>query len=434
MNVYIETFGCTFNQADSQIMAGLLQKEGGKIVLSPENAEVIILNTCYVKHPTEQKVVNRIKSIQNQFPDKKLIISGCMVEIDQKKLEKVAPEASWIGPHKINSTPDAVKSILNGRNMRVTGQDKGLKVCLPKIRSNPLIHIIQICEGCDGNCSYCCTRFARGSLQSYPPDLIRLEAEKAVFEGCVEIQLTAQDTAAYGKDTGDSLSNLINQVTAVRGDFRVRVGMMHPKSMMNDVDGIINAFKNPKVYNFLHIPLQSGNDNVLHDMNREHTVDQFMVVLTEFQKKIPGMAIATDVIVGYPTEGEDAFKDTLKVIEKIEPDFLHISKYRHRPGTRASSINEIDHETMKKRSKKLNELKSGLAYEKNLKLMGSTQDILITEKGSKGGYIGRTDSYKTVVVEDAPMGSFLEVLITDAKSTYLRGTPPVFPPKQKLKD
>lgn len=424
MSIYIETFGCTFNQADSQIMAGLLQEKGWKIVSSPENAEVIILNTCYVKHPTEQKVKNRILNIQNQFPEKKLIISGCMVEIDPEKLEKFAPGAGWIGPHKIKSTPDVVKSILDGQNIRITGYDKDLKVCLPKIRSNPLIHIIQICEGCHGNCSYCCTRFARGSLQSYPPDLLRLEAENAVSEGCVEIQLTAQDTAAYGKDTGDSLSNLINQVTTIRGDFRVRVGMMHPKSMMNDVDGIINAFKNPKVYRFLHIPLQSGNDGVLHDMNREHTVDEFKTIITKFKEKIPDISIATDVIVGYPTEGDDAFKDTLDVIEEIKPDFLHISKYKHRPGTRASLLNEIDHKTMKKRSKKLNELKSDIAYDKNLGLVGGIKNVLITEKGSKGGYIGRTDSYKTVVVEDAPIGSFLDVLITDAKSTYLRGTIP----------
>ncbi|HEX7467541.1 MAG TPA: tRNA (N(6)-L-threonylcarbamoyladenosine(37)-C(2))-methylthiotransferase [Methanobacterium sp.] len=422
MNIYIETFGCTFNQADSQIMAGLLQEKGWKIVSSPENADAVILNTCYVKHPTEQKVKNRIQSIQNQFPDKKLIISGCMVEIDQKKLKKLAPGAGWIGPHKIKSTPDVVESILNGENIRITGYDNDLKVCLPKIRSNPLIHIIQICEGCDGNCSYCCTRFARGTLQSYPPNLLRLEARKAVSEGCMEIQLTAQDTAAYGKDTGNSLSNFINEVTNIKGDFRVRVGMMHPKSMMDDVDGIINAFKNPKVYKFLHIPIQSGNNGVLDDMNRGHTVDEFKTIITKFKEKIPDISIATDVIVGYPTEDENAFKDTLQVIKEIRPDFLHISKYKHRPGTRASLLNEIDHKSLKKRSKKLNELKSDIAYGKNLELVGSIKNVLITEKGSKGGYVGRTDSYKTVVVEDAPIGSFLDVLIVDAKSTYLRGT------------
>lgn len=262
MNVYIETFGCTFNQADSEIMAGLLQEEGCRLVDGPGDADVLIINTCYVKHPTEQKIITRIQRIQKDFPDKKLIISGCMVEIDQDKLKKVAPEAGWIGPHQIKSTPHAVKSILEGKDCRFVGSGKMVKVCMPKIRSNPLIHIIQICEGCDGACSYCCTRFARGNLQSYPVELIKRETEQAVGEGCMEIQLTAQDTAAYGKDTGTSLSELIDQITTVNGDFKVRVGMMHPKSIMGEVESLIKAFKSDKVYKFLHIPLQSGNDAV----------------------------------------------------------------------------------------------------------------------------------------------------------------------------
>ena len=154
-----------------------------------------------------------------------------MVEIDPEKLQRAAPLASWIGPHKVTSTPDVIESISKGEVVRETGYGTDYKVCLPKIRSNPFIHIIQICEGCDGNCSYCCTRFARGSLQSYPQEMIVEEARRAVEEGCVEIEITAQDTAAYGKDTGASLSNLINQVAAIEGDFRIRVGMMHPKSM-----------------------------------------------------------------------------------------------------------------------------------------------------------------------------------------------------------
>ena len=229
MKIYIDTFGCTFNQADSQIMAGLLKEKGGVLTDSPNDADVIIMNTCYVKHPTEQKVINNIRRMKKQFPEKKLIISGCMVEIDQDKLEKAAPDASWIGPHKIQSAPNIVKSVLNGEIVRSTGYSNESKVCLPKIRSNPLIHIIQICEGCDGMCTYCCTRFARGKLQSYPSALIKKEAEQAVSEGCREIQLTAQDSAAYGKDIGESLSNLMNQISDIDGDFKIRGGYDAPK-------------------------------------------------------------------------------------------------------------------------------------------------------------------------------------------------------------
>ena len=421
MKVYIETFGCTFNQADSQIMTGILKENEVEIVDSYDQADIIMINTCYVKHPTEQKVLTKIKRMKSQFPDKKLVISGCMVEIDPEKLSKVAPEASWIGPHKIQSTYDIVESVCNGEIVRSTGFSTEPKVCLPKTRSNPLIHIIQICEGCDGKCSYCCTRFARGPLQSYPSEMIRKEAEKAVEEGCVEIQLTAQDSAAYGKDTGESLSKLMKSISSIEGDFRIRVGMMHPKSMMDDVEGIIKAFKGNKFYKFLHIPIQSGNDKVLKDMNRCHTVEEFKDIISRFREEIPDISISTDVIVGYPTEDDHAFADTLKLIEDIKPDFLHISKYMHRPGTISSNLEEIGHDTMKKRSKALNKLKTDIAIQKNSQLVGTLQNVLVTDKGSKGGYVSRTNSYKTVIIENASQGSFLDLIITEAKPTYLMG-------------
>lgn len=421
MNIYIETFGCTFNQADSQIMAGLLQEEGNQLVDDVEDAEVLILNTCYVKQPTEQKVVNRIMKLQEAYPEKNFIISGCMVEIDQDKLEKIAPGASWVGPHKIISAPDMVKSVCAGETVRLTGFEDVNKVCLPKIRSNELINIIQICEGCDGYCSYCCTRIARGNLKSYPVELIKQEAERAVREGCVEVQLTAQDTAAYGKDSGTSLSELVNAVTSVRGKFKVRVGMMHPKSVKNDVDELIRAFKSDKVYKFIHIPLQSGNDQVLSDMNRGHNVQEFLDIISQFRREIPEISISTDIIVGYPTEDEEAFQDTLKVIEEIQPDFLHISKYHHRPGSNSSTLQEIEHQDMKKRSKDLNELKYTITLHNNEKLLGKVLPVLVTDTGRKGGFTGRTDSYKLVVVDDASLGSFVDVEITEAKATYLKG-------------
>lgn len=421
MKIYIDTFGCTFNQADSQIMAGLLTDNRGTITDSPVDADVIIMNTCYVKHPTEQKVINNIKKMKKQFPEKKLIITGCMVEIDPTKLESAAPDASWIGPHKIQSTPSIVRSVLEGEIVRSIGYSNESKVCLPKIRSNPLIHIIQICEGCDGDCTYCCTRLARGPLQSYPSSLIKKEAEHAVSEGCREIQLTAQDSAAYGKDTGETLSHLMNQIADINGEFRIRVGMMHPKSMMGDVEGIINAFKWDKLYKFLHIPIQSGSNKVLNEMNRCHTVEEFKAIISRFKEEIPEITISTDIIVGYPTEDNKAFSDTINLIKDIKPDLLHISKYMHRPGATSSNLEEIDHLTMKKRSKALTNLKSEISLEKNLLLVGTKQHVLITGKGSKGGYVGRTDSYKTVIIETAVIGTFLDVIITDAKSTYLIG-------------
>ncbi|MCE5215368.1 MAG: tRNA (N(6)-L-threonylcarbamoyladenosine(37)-C(2))-methylthiotransferase [Methanobacterium sp.] len=421
MNLYIETFGCTFNQADSQIIVGLLEDEGMNMVDKPEDAEVLIINTCYVKKPTEQRVINRINTFKKDFPHKNLIITGCMVEIDPDKLNKIAPHAGWIGPHKIKNIPPAVKSSINGDPIRLTGPEKINKVSLPKSRFNPLIEIIQICEGCNEACSYCCTRIARGSLFSYPVELIKQEVEKAVKEGCVEIQLTAQDTAAYGKDTGDSLPKLINSITSIDGDFRVRVGMMHPRSIIRNVEELIKSFKSEKIYKFLHIPLQSGNDDVLDDMKRGHNIMEFKEVITRFRAEIPDISLATDIIVGYPTEDELAFEDTLNIIREVKPDFLHISKYHHRPGASSTTLNEISHQDMKKRSKMLNEVKSNISYNKNQDKMDKILKVLITGKGIKGGFLGRTDTYKTVIVEKAPLGSIVDVEITEAKGTYLKG-------------
>jgi len=419
MKVYIETVGCTFNQADSQIMAGILKENKVDLVDTPEDADTIIMNTCYVKHPTEQKVITKIKKMQELYPETKLLISGCMVEIDPEKLAEAAPEASWIGPHKIKSTFNIVNSVHEGNIVRETGFSTEPKVGLPKIRSNPIIHIIQICEGCDGFCTYCCTRFARGRIQSYSAEMIKKEAEQAVKEGCKEIQLTAQDTAAYGKDTDDSLAELINMISDIDGNFRLRVGMMHPKSVMNQVEPVINAFKMGKCYKFLHLPIQSGSNTVLQDMNRCHDVDEFKNIVSRFRDEIPDISISTDIIVGYPTETDDDFEATLNLISELEPDFLHISKYMHRPGTTSSQLEEIDHETMKNRSKALNDLKVEIALKKNRQMIGSKQTILITNKGRKGGYVGRSEGYKTVIVEDAKIGSFIDVVIKDAKPTYL---------------
>jgi threonylcarbamoyladenosine tRNA methylthiotransferase CDKAL1 len=424
MKIYLETYGCTFNQADSEIIAALLMDNGAKIVDSLEEADLIVMNTCYVKQPTEQKIINHIHKIQEKFPKKKLLIAGCMVDIDPRKLEKLAPKAGWIGARRIKSAPEVVDALMNGKILRETGHDMNLKTCLPKSRSNPHVHIIQIAEGCQGKCSYCCTRFARGSLQSYPLQLLKREAEIAVSEGCVELQLTAQDTVAYGKDTGETLKGLIDQINAIEGSFKVRIGMMNPNSILNndfDVESLINSFKHEKIYNFLHLPIQSGNNHVLEDMGRKYTVEDYLNLINHFRKEIPSLSLATDIIVGYPTEDEAAFQDTLDVISNIKPDFLHISKYHHRPGTQASNFDEIDFSIMKKRSKQLNNLKTEISYQKNYKLIDTIQNILITNKGTKGGYIGRTGSYKTVVVGDAPMGTFITVKIIEARNTYLKG-------------
>ncbi len=420
MKVYIQTYGCTFNKADAQIIAGVLNENDIDIVDSIEEADIVIVNTCYVKLPTENKVTYQIQQLQEKYPDKKVIVSGCMVEIDPEKLDKIGPEVSWIGPHQLNKSADVVNATYCGDVVRECGFSKESKVCVPKLTDDSLIHIIQICEGCLGACTFCCTRFARGPLNSYPIADIVAEARQAIENGACEIQLTAQDTAAFGRDSGEKLSDLIKEVANLEGDFRVRVGMMHPKNILNDVDEIIDAMKHPKVYNFIHLPIQSGSDKVLSEMRRGHTIEQYLEIVSKFKNEIPDLTLAVDIIVGYPTETDEDFELTVDLLKNIKPSLIHLSKYQHRKGAISSSLPEIPRDVMKKRSKFLSDIKSEITEEENKLLVGTTQKVLVLEEGSKGGFIAKTDSYIPVIVDDVKLGSFVDVKITEATATYLK--------------
>ena len=420
MKVYIESYGCTFNKADGQIMAGVLQENEIDIVDSIEEADVVIVNTCYVKLPTENKVVYKIQKLQEEYPDKKIIVGGCMVEIDPEKLDKIGPDCSWIGPHQLNKAADIVEGTYCGEVIREVGFSNESKVCVPKVTDDSLIHIIQICEGGVGACTFCCTRFARGPLNSYPIEDIVAESRQAIENGACEIQLTAQDTAAFGRDTGEKLSTLIKEVANLKGDFRVRVGMMHPKNILNEVDEIIDAMKHPKVYNFIHLPVQTGSDKVLKDMRRGHTIEQYRQIISKFKSEIPDITLAVDIIVGYPTESDEDFDETVKLLQEIKPSIIHLSKYQHRKGAISSSLEEIPRPVMKQRSKFLSEIKSKITEEENKELINTIQKVLVLEEGSKGGFIAKTDSYIPVIVDDVELGSFVDVKITEATATYLK--------------
>ena len=421
MKVFIETYGCTFNQADSEIMAGVLNENNIEIVGTQEEADAIIVNTCYVKLPTESKVINRIRNLQEEFPDKKIIVGGCMVEVDPKKLDAIGPNCSWIGPHQLNKTADVVKSAIAGEVSREFGFSDEPKVCVPKIRQDPYVHVIQICEGCLGACTYCCTRFARGHLNSYPIKDIVEEARQAIEDGCVEIQLTAQDTSAFGKDSGEKLSDLIREVANLDGDFKVRVGMMHPKNIGDDLEDLIEAFKLEKVYKFIHLPIQSGSNKVLKEMGRNHTVEDYKKIVYRFKEEIPDITLATDIIIGYPTETEEDFLDTADLIEEIKFNLIHLSKYQHREGAISSSLENIPFEDMKRRSKILSDIKFRIIEEENKVLKDTELNALVVGAGSKGGFIAKSDSYIPIVVQDVDLGEFIKVHIDETTGTYLIG-------------
>ncbi len=417
--IYVETFGCSFNQADSQIMKGILSKNGYQIVDSPQKSDVIIINTCDVKVPTQESVTYRIQSLQKMFPDKKLIIGGCMTEIDPERLKKIISKNSWIGPHQIKNIVNVVNDTLEGKIIRLVGEKRDIKVILPKIKDNPVIDIIQICEGCSGFCSYCCTRFARGKLFSYPVNLIVNEVKKAVKSGCKEFWITAQDTAAYRfKDF--TLANLLDELNKIEGKFFIRVGMMNPMHVKNIVDELIESYKSEKIFKFLHLPVQSGSNRVLKMMNRGYTVYDFKNIVKKFRKNFPFITVSTDVIVGFPGESNEDFQKTIDLIKEVKPDIVNISKFGARPGTKASKMKQLSKKVINERTKKIVGVVHKIRLYNNKKWLNWEGEVLIDEKGRKGGMIGRNFAYKPILTE-GELGSFHKVKINKVHPTFLVG-------------
>ena len=417
--VYIETFGCSFNQADSQIMKGLLSKDGFKIVNNPKKTDLLIINTCYVKTPTQERVTHRIKLLQRMSPDKKFIIAGCMTEIDPKRLEKISPKSSWIGPHQIKNIVNVVNDTLNGKISRLIGEKRDIKVVLPRIKDNPLIDIVQICEGCCGCCSYCCTRFARGKLFSYPVSLIVDEVKQGFKNSCKEFWITAQDTAAY-KFNEFRLPDLLDELTKIEGKFFIRVGMMNPMHVKNIVNELIESYKSEKIFKFLHLPVQSGSDHVLKMMNRGYSVKDFKDIVKKFRKKFPLLTLSTDVIVGFPEESNEDFQKTIDLMKEVKPDIVNVSKFGARPKTKAAKMKQLSRKIINERAKKIVEVIEKMKLENNKKWLNWKGEILIDEKGKKGGMIGRNFTYKPILTE-GKLGSFHKVKINKVHPTFLVG-------------
>ena len=283
---------------------------------------------------------------------------------------------------------------------------------------------VSIAEGCMFSCSYCITSLARGKLRSFPIDEIRKDVCSAINNGCKEIQLTAQDTSSYGLHTGHDLGDLLRNVSTIKGDYRIRVGMMNPFTCLKHLDSIIKGFENPKIYRFLHLPVQSGDNDILKKMNRKYTVDDFLKMIKKFRDKYPDITISTDIIVGFPTETDEQFQHTIDLLKTVKHDITNITRYSARPYTKAKTMKgRIKTDIVKKRSRILTDLCSKISENNNLKHIGKKHTILITEEGKNVTFVGRSENYKPVVIkENIDIGEFVPIKVIDAASTYLVGS------------
>jgi len=341
--IFIKTYGCAANYDDSALIAGLLKNSGYKLVSNAGSADMIILNTCVVKDRTYTRELYEIKKIKDNFPDKKLVIAGCMAEAESKKLKKSVPDALLVSPQHVTDIINTIKTSTDA-----LGKRKEPKLGLPKITTKT--PTVQIAYGCVSYCNFCETKLAKGNLVSFPEKGIINEIKSYIKKGYKRINLTSTDNGCYGVDIGASLPNLLKKITKIKGDFKVRVGMMNPEHVKKFLKELIHIYKSDKIIKFLHIPVQSGSNNILKDMNRKYNVREFKNIVKEFRKNIPNPTISTDVIVGYPTETKKDFQKTISLIKEIHPEVLNISKFSPRPGTRASKLSLLPTQEVKRRS------------------------------------------------------------------------------------
>jgi threonylcarbamoyladenosine tRNA methylthiotransferase CDKAL1 len=264
---------------------------------------------------------------------------------------------------------------------------------------------------------------ARGKVSSYPIDAIVAQVRRHVERGAKEIKLTGQDTAAYGRDIGSNLADLLEAIEDIPGKFRLRVGMADPLTVYPIVDDLVRAFRSEKVFTFLHLPVQSGSDEILEVMKREYTVHQFEEIVDRFRRDFPEITLSTDVIAGFPGETEAQFDSTLELIERLRPEIVNVTRFSARTGTPAATLpNQIVGWRVKERSRRLTRLRFRIAQEVHERSVGKETDALVTEPGKGGTLLARTPEYRQVVLrEPLSLGEFVRVRIDVARPTDLLG-------------
>jgi threonylcarbamoyladenosine tRNA methylthiotransferase CDKAL1 len=396
------------NQGEGHDMERRIAGLGHEIVPAEDGADVVVVNTCDVIDATERKILRHLRTLDSR--KQSLIITGCMAAIDPDALRSRFPYALVV--------PLSEYSMFSGLVERKYGRGQTGAV----IERGPTC-IVPIAQGCLGNCAYCVTKLARGGLESYPTERIIGAVQAAVAKGAKEILLTAQDTGCYGTELGTSLPNLVRSVCEVEGDFRIRIGMMNPDSLGDVLDDTIEVFEHPKVYKFLHLPVQSGSDLLLASMGRRYDVEEFERHVARFRSALPRLTLSTDVITGFPGETDMDHRSTVELLRRLRPNVVNVTRFSPRPGTVAAGMDgQIVSRVSKDRSREITSLRFAIAAELNRRLIGARLSVTSIEKGKGGSTICRDNCYVPVAVQQVlPLGRAYDVVITDSTTTHVVG-------------
>lgn len=430
---YIKTYGCQANERDTETMQGILEKMGYTHTDFMDQADVVLLNTCAIRENAELKVFGKIgdlKRIKRDRPDMIFGMCGCMAQeeaVVQRLLAKHPHTDLIFGTHNIHRLPELLHEAMLSKAMviEVWSKEGDIVENVPASRDNKLKAWVNIMYGCDKFCTYCIVPYTRGKERSRMPKDILKEVEELVKEGYKEITLLGQNVNSYGNDFEDdySFAKLLEDV-AKTGIERIRFTTSHPWDFTDEMIDIIATFDN--IMPFIHLPVQSGNDEVLKLMGRKYNATSYKELFDKIKAKIPHASISTDIIVGFPNETDEQFEDTLNMVEYCQYDNAYTFIYSPRDGTPAAKmVDNIDKAIKDERLQRLNEVVNKYSLIKNQNYLGKTVKVLVEGYSKKGNemLMGYTDTQKLVNFSGDPqyIGRIVNVEITDAKTWSLNG-------------
>lgn len=425
----ITTYGCQGNEADSEHIKGLLGLMGYGFTENVEEADLAIFNTCAVREHAEQRVfgnVGALKGIKEKRPSMIIAVCGCMTQQQSvaDKIKKSYPYVDLVfGTHALEKLPEMLFRAINGKRVFELGGEDTVVENIPSVRSSAFKAWLPVMYGCNNFCSYCIVPYVRGRERSRRPSDIIAEAKAEVKAGAKEITLLGQNVNSYGKGLSEKtdFATLLREVNAIEGDFRIHFMTSHPKDATPELFDAMAECE--KVTKHLHLPFQSGSTEILRRMNRRYTKEQYLNLIDEVKKRVPGISLTSDIIVGFPGETYEDFKETLEVVKKVKFDNLFTFIYSPREGTPAAKLPDpITHAEKAKWMSELLAVQEKISSENMSRYVGKKERVLC-ESCEDGTVSGRTDT--NVVVRfggSADMvGTFQSVTVTEARRSMLVG-------------
>lgn len=435
--VYIETYGCQMNVADSEVVISILSDNGYSACSKPEEADIVLINTCSIRHKAEQKVFSRLErfsKIRKDNPGLLIGVIGCMAErLKEELVDNFKAVDLVIGPDAYRKLPDLINKAGFGQkavNVILSKEETYSDISPVRMDKNHVSAFISIMRGCNNMCTYCVVPFTRGRERSLDPDTIIREVHKLEKHRYKEVILIGQNVDSYkwnpnGKDNVLSFSGLLKKVAEAVPGMRIRFSTSHPKDLSDEVLSVMSMYDN--ICKHIHLPLQSGSNRILDLMNRGYTREWYIDRIKAIKKTLPSCSISTDIISGFCSETEEDHKETLSLMEWVGFDFAYMFKYSERPGTKAAKKlkDDVPEEIKSHRLKEIIELQNRLSQRSKEKDLDNIFEVLIEGVSKKSGndLSGRTSQNKVVVFprKNHKTGDIVKVKITDCTSATLLG-------------